>query len=142
MRLTRKMLALPIAAVTLLVSAGGASAARPDVQIIVEKDLTGFLITNDCNGEDITFTDGTFRTVILTYADGTTKQRLTTQLKGTGTSGARYVVNETLQDNFDGTAYRGGVVSVLVSQGPQPNQIIRFHWDGDQLTGGLVCPAS
>jgi hypothetical protein len=93
----------------------------PEVQVIFAYDLSGVLV-NGCNGEDIILLDGTFRTVIVTYADGSTKQRVTTQLKGTGTSGARYVINQTLRDNFDGTAYRGGSVAVLISQGPQVNE--------------------
>ena len=138
MRISTEIFAVPIAAATLLVSAGGAWAARPTVEVIVEKDLSGFL-TNSCNGEDVIFLDGVFRTVIVTNADGSTKQRVTTQLKGTGTSGARYVLNQTLQDNFDGTAYSGGSVSVLVSQGPQPNETTTFRWDGDDFSADTVC---
>ena len=106
---------------------------RPEVQVIFEYDLSGVLV-NGCNGADIILLDGTFRTVIVTYADGSTKQRVTTQLKGTGTSGARYVINQTLQDNFDGTAYRGGSVAVLISQGPKVNETLAFRWDGDEFT--------
>jgi hypothetical protein len=139
MRLTRKMLALPIAAATLLVSAGGASAAPPKVEVIVEKDLSGLVLTNDCNGEDVTFTDGFFRTVILTYPDGTAKQRVATQLKGVGASGTKYITNQTLQDNFDGTAYKGGSEAVLISQGPQPNVIMTFRWDGNNYSADFAC---
>lgn len=138
MPITRKMFAVPIAAATLLVSAGGASAAPPEVQVIFEYDLSGVLV-NGCNGEDIILLDGTFRTVIVTYFDSSTKQRVTTQLKGTGTSGARYVINQTLQDNFDGTAYRGGSVAVLISQGPQVNETLTFRWDGDEFSAVSAC---
>lgn len=110
----------------------------PEVQVIFEYDLSGVLV-NGCNGEDIILLDGTFRTVIVTYADGSTKQRVTTQLKGTGTSGARYVINQTLQDNFDGTAYRGGSVAVLISQGPQVNETLTFRWDGDEFSAVSAC---
>ena len=139
MSLTRKVFALPFAAAMLLVSAGGASAAPPKAEIIVEKDLTGFLIENACDTEDITVLEGFFRTVILTFPDGTIKQRLTTHLKGVGASGTKYIANQTLQDNFDGTAYKGRSEAVLVSKGPQPNVVMTFRWDGEDSSANTVC---
>ncbi|MEW1950988.1 hypothetical protein AB0280_17270 [Pseudarthrobacter sp902506025] len=136
MRINPRMFAVPVAVVTLLVSAGGASAAPPEV--IKENDVTG-LVINGCNSEEVILLDGIFRTVIKTSADGTTKQLAFIHLTGTGTSGSKYVVNQSLQDNFNGTTFSGSTFSVLVSQGPQPNETVTFSWDGDNFSAESVC---
>jgi hypothetical protein len=126
MRITRRIFALPVAAATLLVSAGGASAAPAEV---IKEDVNLSFLTNSCNGEDVIFLDGTFRTVIKTGANGTIKQQAFIHLTGTGTSGTRYVTNQPLQATFNDSSDTGSSIAVLVSLGPQPNETTVFRWD-------------
>jgi hypothetical protein len=121
-----RICAVPVAAATLLVSAGGASAAPVEV---IKEDVNLSFLTNSCNGEDVIFLDGFFRTVIKTSADGTIKQEAFIHLTGTGTSGARYITNQPLQDTFNDSSDTGSSIAVLVSLGPQPNETTVFHWD-------------
>lgn len=125
MRISRRMFAFPIAAATLLVSAGGASAAP--VQVI--KEGTIGILTTECNGGDGIYLEGTFRTVLRTSADGTIKQEAMIHLVGTGISGTKYIVNQPLQATISDTEFSGHSTAVLVSLGPQPNEIAFFRWD-------------
>jgi hypothetical protein len=104
--------------------ASAAMAAPPEII----RDIAVTSLTNSCNGDNI-YLEGTFHTVIKTSPDGTIKQQAVIHLKGTGTSGTRYVLNQTLHTTFNDSTDSGRSIAVLVSLGRQPNEITVFHWN-------------
>lgn len=128
MRITRTIFSLPAAATTiLLVFAGGAAAAPVEV---IREDTVG-LLTTECNGGEAITLTGTFRTVLRTKADGTIAQEAVIHLKGTGTSGTRYIINQALQATIGDASFSGRSTEVLVSLGSQPNETAFFRWNSD-----------
>ncbi|MDR6413313.1 hypothetical protein [Pseudarthrobacter sulfonivorans] len=103
-----------------------ASMAAPPELIIKEDAFV--TVTNSCNGDEI-YLEGTFHTVVKTNSAGTTKQEAVIHLKGTTTSGTRYVLNQTLQTTFSDSADSGHSIAVLVSLGRQPNETAVFRWN-------------
>ena len=104
------------------------SAAMAAPAEVIKEDAIA-IVTTSCIGGDEIFLEGTFHTVLKTRANGTVKQQAVIHLKGTGTSGTRYVLNQTLQATFNDSADSGRSISVLVSLGRQPNEIAVFRWD-------------
>ncbi|MDQ1053847.1 hypothetical protein QE394_001775 [Arthrobacter sp. SORGH_AS 212] len=142
MQIAKRILAAPVAAAVVLVSAGGAAAAPAEVR------KSGYVNepVNDCNGE-VVFVEGTFQEVIQFKPDGTMIGNATIKGTGIGSQGNHYIYKENGQTvfNADGTAVAHVIVR-LISKGPAPDSRASFRLtvfpDGTfVLTTDASCPA-